>query len=96
MSTTRLTLDLFTPNDDARPVWLTGNFNDWKVRDERFLMTRKSAGHYEFTFKRKPTLDEPLEYKYTKGGWESEELNDESQPTHNRRLETWAGKVFDV
>ena len=92
----KLTLQLFSPNDDARPVWITGNFNDWKVRDERFLMVRKGAGMYEFTFKRRPTADEPVEYKYIKGGWEAEELNAAGLPTQNRRLEMPGGKVFDV
>lgn len=92
----KLTLQLLAHNDDARPVWIVGNFNDWKVRDARFLMTRTAPGHYEYTFKKRPTADEPLEYKYVKGDWGAEELTAHGLPTQNRRLALPSGKVFDV
>lgn len=92
-----LTLELITTNDDARPVFLTGNFNHWAVRDERYRMTRIEEGHYRYTFYEIPDLGgEPFEYKYTKGGWESEELSDDGRPRMNRRLEVPKGRVVDT
>jgi len=35
-----LTLELFTPKDDSRPVYLTGSFNDWATKDDRFRMAQ--------------------------------------------------------
>jgi predicted alpha/beta superfamily hydrolase len=91
-----LTLELYTPNDDLRPVFVTGNFNGWTIRDERYKMEKNSDGHYKFVFPEPLHLGEPLEYKYVKGGWESEELDRHGHPPTNRRIETNRGKVHDV
>lgn len=92
-----LTLELITPADDERPVFIAGSFNGWAVRDERYRMTRIGEGHYRFVFQQIPDLgDEPFEYKYVKGGWESEELSAEGLPRMNRRIELPKGKVVDT
>ena len=91
-----LTLDLFTPNDDVRPVFLTGSFNDWTTRDERFKMMKLKEGHYQYTFREIPANGEPFEYKYVKGGWEAEELGHDGHPPTNRRMEKPRGKVADI
>lgn len=91
-----LTLELFTPNDDARPVFLTGNFNGWTTRDERYRLEKIRDGHYRFAFSEPLHLGEPLEYKYVKGGWESEELGPDGFPPTNRRMEVPRGRVNDV
>lgn len=91
-----LTLELFTPNDDARPVFLAGNFNGWTTRDERYRMEKIRDGHYRYLFSEPLELGEPLEYKYVKGGWESEELGSDGFPPSNRRMEVPRGRVNDV
>lgn len=91
-----LTLDLFTPNDDARPVFLTGSFNAWATQDGRFQMNKVKDGHYQYTFHEIPAIAEPFEYKYVKGGWEAEELGADGFPPTNRRMEVPRGKVTDV
>jgi predicted alpha/beta superfamily hydrolase len=91
-----LTIELFTPNDDARPVFLTGTFNDWTTRDDRFVMSKIKDGHYQFTFSEIPPTGQPFEYKYVKGGWEAEELGQDGHPPGNRRMEVPRGKVTDV
>lgn len=91
-----LTLELFTPNDDARPVFLTGTFNSWAIRDDRFVMSKIKDGHYQFTFSEIPQTSDPFEYKYVKGGWEAEELGQDGHPPVNRRMEVPRGKVTDV
>ena len=92
----RLTLELFTPNDDDRPVYLTGNFNGWTTRDDRYRMERTSLGNYRFTFTTPLELSEPLEYKYIKGGWEAEEMGTDGYSSTNRRMEVPSGKVSDI
>lgn len=91
-----LTFDLFTPDDDTRPVFLTGNFNNWITRDERFKMLKIKDGHYQYTLEKLLPEHAPLEYKYVKGGWEAEELGHDGQPSTNRRMEVPRGKVSDV
>lgn len=92
----RLVLQLSTLHDDERPVWIAGNFNDWKVRDDRFRMEKTGPGQFVFAFKKQPKTDGPFEYKYVKGGWESEELDGQGSPRMNRRLELAAGIVRDL
>lgn len=91
-----LTLELFTPNDDSRPIFIVGNFNGWTTRDTRYQMAKVRDGHYSFSFAEPLHLGEPLEYKYIKGGWESEELDADGHPPTNRRMEVARGKVMDV
>ena len=91
-----LTLELFTPNDDARPIFITGNFNGWVTRDEKYRMEKIREGHYQFVFLAPLHLGEPLEYKYVKGGWDGEELGRDGHPPSNRRMEVPRGKVNDV
>lgn len=91
-----LTLELFTPNDDARPVFVTGNFNGWSTRDEQYKMEKIKEGHYQYTFKEVPPTVDKFEYKYVKGGWEAEELATNGYPPANRTMESPRGKVNDV
>jgi predicted alpha/beta superfamily hydrolase len=91
-----LTLDLFTPEDDDRPVFLTGSFNAWTIRDDRFKMEKVKSGHYQYTFEAIAKDQNLFEYKYVKGGWESEELDQEGHPPSNRKMESPKGKVSDV
>jgi predicted alpha/beta superfamily hydrolase len=93
---TTLKLELYTPDDDVRPVFLTGNFNGWATRDERFRMLKLKEGHYEYTFDEVPPSVEGFEYKYVKGGWEAEELAPDGFPPSNRRMVSPRGKVRDV
>ena len=91
-----LTLEMFTPNDDDRPVYLTGNFNGWTTRDDRYRMERTSLGNYRYTFTTPLELSDPLEYKYIKGGWEAEEMATDGYSPTNRRMEVPSGKVSDI
>lgn len=91
-----LTLELITHADDARPVFVAGNFNGWATKDERFRMQKLAEGHYQFSFRDPLPSTEPLEYKYIKGGWEGEELDAEGHPRMNRRMEVPKGKVTDT
>ena len=91
-----LTLELYTPADDERPVFLSGTFNSWKTRDPHYQMERVRDGHYRYVFQTGAEASKHIEYKYVKGGWESEELDQDGFPPVNRRMEVARGKVMDV
>jgi predicted alpha/beta superfamily hydrolase len=92
-----LKIELFTPADDLRPIFLTGNFNGWTTRDERYKMERIAEGRYQYQLMLEQLpLADPIEYKYVKGGWESEELGDDGLPRTNRRIKPTSGKISDV
>jgi predicted alpha/beta superfamily hydrolase len=91
-----LTVNLFTLEDDERPVYIAGSFNSWKSRDEVYRMLKKSDGHYQYCFAHGQMPEGPIEYKFLKGGWEAEELDRDGFPPSNRRLEVPKGHVNDL
>lgn len=75
---------LQTPQDDDRPVYISGNFNDWKTQDHQFLMTKLEKGKYEFSFPDEPRFKGELIYKFTKGDWSEVEIDRYGNKTPNR------------
>jgi predicted alpha/beta superfamily hydrolase len=75
---------LSTPEDDDRPVYISGNFNDWATQDRRFLMTKITVGKYEFTFPKSDHFRGELIYKFTKGDWSEVEIDRYGNKTPNR------------
>lgn len=81
---TNKTIFLNTPDDDERPVYLSGNFNNWTTQDRRFLMKKISKGKYEFTFPEGVEYEKELIYKFTKGDWSEVEIDRYGNRTPNR------------
>jgi predicted alpha/beta superfamily hydrolase len=90
-----LTLELTTPIDDRRPVYVVGNFNNWTTEQTRFQMRRVANGRFMFTFPIDLVLPHRLEYKYVRGGWENKELDSFGNSTNNRILENPQGIIND-
>ncbi|NJB86703.1 putative alpha/beta superfamily hydrolase [Lewinella marina] len=77
------TLKLITTTDDERPIYVAGTFNDWNAHDECYRMEAdERPGTYRRTFKFPDDLLK-VEYKYTRGGWESVELGDHQESALN-------------
>lgn len=95
--TNSLCIEMFTPEVDDRPVYLAGNFNEWKTDDERFKMENAGNGYYYFAFPAEMSLPLPIEYKYLKeGGWSEVELDDAGQLTSNRKCRKSKGWRKDI
>lgn len=90
---TNLTIELSTPEDSDLPVFLTGNFNNWLVPDERFRMRKLEQGKYEFSFPFGWELPDLVEYKFVRGAWENEELDEFGKTPHNRKASSQAGRI---
>lgn len=90
-----LTIELTTPVDDNRPVYIVGNFNNWHVDEQRFKLHRLTQGKFIFTFPTNMVLPKTLEYKYVRGGWENKELDEFGNTTNNRILKTYQGNTHD-
>jgi predicted alpha/beta superfamily hydrolase len=90
-----LTIELTTPIDDRRPVYVVGNFNNWTTEQTRFKMTRVSNGRFMLTFPPETHLPHRLEYKYVRGGWENQELDTFGNATPNRVVENPQGFIRD-
>jgi len=94
-SITTLQLELTTGSDDDRPVFIAGNFNDWKARDERFRMISTAPGQFQFRFPKEMELPTPLEYKYLRGDWQEDEAGPYGESVENRILFRHLGIVKD-
>ena len=57
-----LALELTTPIDDDRPVFVAGNFCSWYPNVAQFQMKKVDAGKYHFEFPHDFKFDEPIEY----------------------------------
>ena len=90
-----LHIKLKTTIGDSRPVFLTGNFNNWKTNDPAYKMKEQEPGYYSFVFREVASLPFPLEYKYVRGSWDFEELDVRGSRIPNRRLKAYRRKVED-
>jgi predicted alpha/beta superfamily hydrolase len=70
-----------------RPVYLTGNFNNWKTDDPalRFTCVRKGVWRLRLKMALLKGFQQ-IEYKFTRGSWNEMELLTSGQPTKNRVL----------
>jgi predicted alpha/beta superfamily hydrolase len=91
-----LIIELLTPVDDRRPVYIVGNFNNWVVDEERFRLRRVAEGKFRFVFPPDVQLQQHTEYKFVRGGWENQELDEFGNRTPNRVLDNPDGTVYAV
>ena len=81
----QLKIELHTDSTDDFDVFISGNFNNWK-HDSNYKMLRITDGHYEFTFDDIKNLPEEIEYKYTRGSWQSAEADNFGCKAPNRLI----------
>lgn len=80
----RLNIILTTDEDDNRPVFIAGNFNNWQTQDAHYKMDRVGQGLYHFTFPDGFEYPETLLYKFTRGDWSEVEIDKYGNRTENR------------
>lgn len=90
-----LRVELRTPATDNRPIFITGNFCHWLPDLEQYQLTEEEPGKYTFQFPADMELPNPLEYKYTRGGWDQVELDNYGQPQSNRTVDPNVGLIAD-
>jgi predicted alpha/beta superfamily hydrolase len=85
-------------NTDERPVYLSGNFNDWNPADEQYRMDadEDDLHHYSLSFNELEELPDTLEYKFTRGGWENAELDNYGNEIMNHTISKYSGCVSDT
>lgn len=81
---TGLYIILTTDEDDFRPVYISGNFNNWRTRDKMFMMEKMGNGQYHYKFSHDFDYPSELIYKFTKGDWDEVEIDIQGNPTENR------------
>lgn len=87
--------ELYTDEKDDRPVFITGNFNNWNPKDYNYQLKQLDSRHYFIEIENDKLADE-IEYKFTKGGWENVELDKYGNITPNRKIKKSLQKASDT
>jgi predicted alpha/beta superfamily hydrolase len=70
-----------TPLDES--IYLTGNFNQWNPKDEKYRLVKQADDTFMLHF---TTTLKDLEFKFTRGSWQTVEGDEEGKGIHNRQL----------
>jgi hypothetical protein len=65
------------------PIYIAGNFNNWHPEDSRYKLAKNNNGSYSIQIPKKAGT---IEYKFTRGGWHREEVNEVGEPIPNRQF----------
>ncbi len=87
----QLNILLTTDEDDSRPVYLSGNFNNWHTQDPEFEMEKIGNGLYHYKFENEFVYPDELLYKFTKGDWSEVEIDKYGNRTENRSCKQHSG-----
>lgn len=87
----QLNILLTTDEDDDRPVYLSGNFNQWHTQDLNFQMEKIGSGLYHYKFPADFAYPDELLYKFTKGDWSEVEIDKYGNRTENRSCKEHSG-----
>ena len=87
----QLNIILTTDEDDERPVYISGNFNNWETQDKQFEMERVGQGLYHYKFDHNFTYPDELLYKFTRGDWSEVEIDKYGNRTENRSCKQHSG-----
>lgn len=90
-TSSKLKIVLETEEDDSRPIYISGNFNNWRTQDKDFMMDRIKENLYQYEFKSSFIFPEKLVYKFTKGDWSEVEIDADGNPTENRTTTNFTG-----
>jgi len=75
-------------------IFVAGNFNQWNPKDARYSLKKQKDGTYLVVL---PNVKkgETIEYKFTRGSWETEERKEGGEWQANRVTKVSATKIID-
>jgi len=82
-----------TPPDDF--VYMAGSMNDWNPGDEAFKLSKDSDGLWKITLEAEPE-GTSIQYKFTRGSWETVEKGENGEEIDNRILTYGNGDTVHV
>jgi len=71
-----------TPDEDN--IYITGSFNGWYPKDNKYKFEKNEKGKFQFTLLRK---NNEVEFKITRGDWSKEEVDILGYKMSNRKFE---------
>ena len=86
-----LCIILTTGEEDTRPVYISGNFNNWRTQDKEFIMENTGDFTFQYCFPSDFIFPKELLYKFTKGDWSEVEIDIDGNRTENRSTKKQKG-----
>ncbi|MEM1322427.1 MAG: alpha/beta hydrolase-fold protein [Bacteroidota bacterium] len=86
-------IEMTTLEQDDRPVYICGNFNNWQVDDPAYQLKKIDKGQYRLELQTDTSY--PIEYQYIRGGWSNAELTVDGKRPANRMLSQYRPVVKD-
>lgn len=83
-----LVFELTTADDRELPIYISGDFNNWNASEESLRLQKVSRHKYQLQLTIAPGAPETLTYKYTRGSWESVEIDEYGNETKGRVIFT--------
>lgn len=80
-----------TPSADM--AYLTGSFNDWRPDDPKYKFKKSPRGFYYIDLAK---YDEAIEFKVTRGSWQTEETDNNGERIPNREFTFGAQDTVDL
>jgi len=77
-------LDEIPPEKPKDRIYITGTFNGWFPRDEKYRFTKNAEGKYQVNI---PREGNAFEFKITRGDWSKEEVDALGYKKSNSRFE---------
>ncbi|MFN2396927.1 MAG: alpha/beta hydrolase-fold protein, partial [Bacteroidales bacterium] len=83
----------YTPEADQ--IYIAGNFNGWDPGNTQYVLEKDDSNHWQIT------LDgfsngETIEFKFTRGSWETVEKGTEGEEIGNRSFTFGNGETVDI
>lgn len=91
-----LTFRLKTTPNIERPIYITGNFNNWQIDEPKYKLKKTPDDYYEITIKNIGKFPDIIEYKYTLGDWHHEELDEHGRSRPNRKAKKDTPIITDI
>lgn len=86
---------LKSEDNDERLIYITGKFNNWNPKDPKYKLEQLDDENYYININDE-NLENIVEYKFTKGGWENVEIDKYDNITPNRKAKKSDKKTQDI
>jgi predicted alpha/beta superfamily hydrolase len=96
LDTKTFIIKLTSLEQDDRPVFIAGNFNEWNPKHPDFEMKKTGDNSYEFALDLTHWKKKKIKYKFTRGGWENVEIDRYGNITKNRKAKVSFGLVTET
>ncbi|MFN7119567.1 MAG: alpha/beta hydrolase [Saprospiraceae bacterium] len=90
-----LVFEVTTTDNGESPIYLSGDFNGWNAAEEMLRLKKISDHKHQLQITIAPGSPETLTYKYTRGSWDTVEIDEYGNEVKSRIVQTRQQLVQD-